>query len=173
MAAGIEARLKELGIVLPALPQPGGNYLPARTVGQIVYLAGVISIHDGHVIAGTAVAGRTIEEGYAAARACALMQSNAGLSLTPRELVRLATLGGAEARHGQSSPLWRGEALFARNASLHHRADRVCPVEHIGGVRFGPPAVPSFRARRRFTEARPRGTRGTPCAGCRKTRSQY
>src|ERR1700692_2849624 len=74
MAAGIEARLKELGIVLPALPQPGGNYLPARTVGQIVYLAGVISIHGGDVIAGTAGAGRTIEEGYAAARACALMQ---------------------------------------------------------------------------------------------------
>jgi cytosine/adenosine deaminase-related metal-dependent hydrolase len=33
----------------------------------------------------------------AEARACALMQGNAGLSLTPRELVRLATLGGAEA----------------------------------------------------------------------------
>src|SRR6202163_669841 len=74
MAAGIEARLKELGIVLPALPKPGGNYLPARTVGQIVYLAGVISIHGGEVIAGTVGAGRTIEEGYAAARACALMQ---------------------------------------------------------------------------------------------------
>src|SRR6202795_3524192 len=74
MASKIEERLKELGITLPALPQPGGNYLPARTVGQIVYLAGVISIHDGDVIAGTAGAGRTIEEGYAAARACALMQ---------------------------------------------------------------------------------------------------
>src|SRR6266478_5817869 len=74
MGARIEARLKELGIVLPALPQPGGNYLPARTVGQIVYLAGVISIHAGEVIAGTAGAGRTIDEGYAAARACALIQ---------------------------------------------------------------------------------------------------
>ena len=74
MAAGIEASLKELGIILPALPQPGGNYLPARTVGQIVYLAGVISIHNGELIAGTAGAGRTIEEGYAAARACALIQ---------------------------------------------------------------------------------------------------
>jgi enamine deaminase RidA (YjgF/YER057c/UK114 family) len=74
MAGRIEARLKELGIILPALPQPGGNYLPARTVGQIVYLAGVISIHNGEVITGTAGAGRTIEEGYAAARACALIQ---------------------------------------------------------------------------------------------------
>jgi enamine deaminase RidA (YjgF/YER057c/UK114 family) len=74
MVGGIEASLKELGIILPALPQPGGNYLPAKTVGQIVYLAGVISIHNGEVIAGTAGAGRTIDEGYAAARACALIQ---------------------------------------------------------------------------------------------------
>ncbi len=74
MAQSIEARLKELGIVLPALPQPGGNYLPARTVGRIVYLAGVISIHAGEVITGTAGAGRTIDEGYAAARFCALIQ---------------------------------------------------------------------------------------------------
>jgi enamine deaminase RidA (YjgF/YER057c/UK114 family) len=74
MVARIEARLKELGIILPALPTPGGNYVPARSVGQIVYLAGVISIHDGEVIAGTIGAGRTIEEGYAAARVCAVAQ---------------------------------------------------------------------------------------------------
>ena len=70
----IERRLKELGIVLPSLPQPGGNYLPARTVGQMVYLAGVISIHAGEVVTGTAGAGRTIEDGYSAARDCALIQ---------------------------------------------------------------------------------------------------
>jgi enamine deaminase RidA (YjgF/YER057c/UK114 family) len=74
MAALIESRLKTLGITLPALPQPGGNYLPARTVGQIVYLAGVISIRDGEVVTGTVGAGRSIEEGYAAARECALTQ---------------------------------------------------------------------------------------------------
>jgi enamine deaminase RidA (YjgF/YER057c/UK114 family) len=73
-AASYDARIRELGIILPALPQPGGNYLPARTVGQMVYLAGVISIHEGEVISGTAGAGRTVEEGYAAARACALIQ---------------------------------------------------------------------------------------------------
>jgi enamine deaminase RidA (YjgF/YER057c/UK114 family) len=74
MAALIESRLKTLGIALPALPQPGGNYLPARTVGQMVYLAGVISIRDGEVVTGTVGAGRSIEEGYAAARECALTQ---------------------------------------------------------------------------------------------------
>jgi enamine deaminase RidA (YjgF/YER057c/UK114 family) len=74
MAAKIEAKLKELGIILPALPQPGGNYVPARTVGQIVYLAGVISIHAAEVITGTVGEDRTVDEGYAAARACALTQ---------------------------------------------------------------------------------------------------
>ncbi|HET6143563.1 MAG TPA: RidA family protein [Candidatus Acidoferrales bacterium] len=70
----IDETLKALGITLPALPPPGGNYLPARTIGQIVYLAGVISIHEGEVITGTVGAGRTVEDGYAAARACALVQ---------------------------------------------------------------------------------------------------
>ena len=72
MGAGAEARLQELGIVLPELPSPGGNYVPAKTVGHIVYLSGVISIGAAGVITGTVGADRTIQEGYAAARACAL-----------------------------------------------------------------------------------------------------
>jgi len=74
MGAGMEARLRELGILLPDLPTAGGNYVPAKTVGQVVYLAGVISTEAGSVITGTVGADRTIDEGYAAARACALTQ---------------------------------------------------------------------------------------------------
>lgn len=74
MAARAEEKLKQLGIFLPSLPEPGGNYLAVKTVGNIVYLAGVISILEGKVIAGTVGADRTVEEGYAAARACALAQ---------------------------------------------------------------------------------------------------
>src|SRR5260370_6998610 len=69
-----EARLQELGLVLPALPAVGGNYLPAKTVGNIVYLAGVISTNSKGVITGTVGIDRTIDEGYAPARACALPQ---------------------------------------------------------------------------------------------------
>lgn len=72
MADGAEARLQELGIVLPALPAPGGNYVSAKTVGHVVYLAGVISTGPEGIITGTAGGDRTIAEGYAAARACAL-----------------------------------------------------------------------------------------------------
>jgi len=69
-----EKRLLELGIVLPEGPAPGGNYLSAKAVGNLLYLAGVISIGAEGVITGTAGADRSIAEGYAGARACALTQ---------------------------------------------------------------------------------------------------
>ena len=62
----------ELGLTLPAPPLAGGNYVPAKTVGELVYLAGAISTSATGVITGTAGADRTTDEGYAAARACAL-----------------------------------------------------------------------------------------------------
>ena len=74
MASEIESRLQALGIVLPSLPAPGGNYVPAKTVGSLVYLAGVISTNSEGVITGAVGLDRTVEEGYAAARACALTQ---------------------------------------------------------------------------------------------------
>jgi enamine deaminase RidA (YjgF/YER057c/UK114 family) len=69
-----EKRLLDLGIVLPEGPAPGGNYLSAKAAGNLIYLAGVISIGSDGVITGTAGADRSIAEGYAAARACALTQ---------------------------------------------------------------------------------------------------
>lgn len=70
----IEARLRDLGITLPAPPAAGGNYVPAKTLGHVVYLAGVISTGPEGVITGTVGLNRSIEEGYAGARACALTQ---------------------------------------------------------------------------------------------------
>ena len=69
-----EKRLQELGIVLPEAPAPGGNYLSAKTVENLVYLAGVISMGADGVITGTAGVDRSLADGYAAARACALTQ---------------------------------------------------------------------------------------------------
>lgn len=73
-----QAALAALGITLPPPPAPGGNYTSAKTSGNIVYLAGVISqtaTPEGPVIiTGTVGLDRTIDEGYAAARSCALLQ---------------------------------------------------------------------------------------------------
>lgn len=77
-----EQNLAALGLALPQPPAPGGNYLSAKQVGAIIYLAGVISTGTDGVMTGTAGAGRTVEEGYAAAQACALIQ----LAVLRREL---------------------------------------------------------------------------------------
>lgn len=77
-----EERLAALGLALPTPPAPGGNYVSAKRVGEVVYLAGVISSGPEGVIAGVAGAGRTIEDAHAAAQACALTQ----LAVLKREL---------------------------------------------------------------------------------------
>ena len=74
MTMAPEARVRELGLVLPAPPSPGGNYMPAKTVGAIVYLSGGVSTDASGIITGTVGIDRTIEDGYAAARCCALTQ---------------------------------------------------------------------------------------------------
>jgi enamine deaminase RidA (YjgF/YER057c/UK114 family) len=72
--ATVQERLDALGLSLPSPPAPGGNYVSAKRVGEIVYLAGAISTAPSGVITGTAGLDRSIEDGYAAARACALTQ---------------------------------------------------------------------------------------------------
>jgi enamine deaminase RidA (YjgF/YER057c/UK114 family) len=69
-----EQSLREMGLALPDAPIAGGNYVSAKSVGQLVYLAGVISSDVNGVITGTVGADCTIGEGYAAARACAITQ---------------------------------------------------------------------------------------------------
>ena len=77
-----EQKIAALGLTLPQLPMPGGNYVSAKRVGEIVFLSGVISTGPDGIITGTAGAGSTLEEGYEAARACALTQ----LAVLKREL---------------------------------------------------------------------------------------
>jgi enamine deaminase RidA (YjgF/YER057c/UK114 family) len=77
-----EENLAALGLVLPAPPGPGGNYVAAKQSGSTLFLSGVISTSAEGVITGMAGADRSIEEGYAAARACALTQ----LAVLRREL---------------------------------------------------------------------------------------
>jgi enamine deaminase RidA (YjgF/YER057c/UK114 family) len=64
-----EARLKQLGIVLPPVPQPVANYLPYRLVGNVLYLSGQGPRDDkGHHLTGKLGAEIGIEEGYRRAR---------------------------------------------------------------------------------------------------------
>ena len=77
-----EENLADLGIALPQPHAPGGNYVSAKRAGEVIYLSGVISSGAAGVTAGTVGVDRTVEDGYVAARACALMQ----LAVLRREL---------------------------------------------------------------------------------------
>ncbi len=66
--------LQLLGLELPAPPAPGGNYTSAKTSGSLVYLSGVISQTPDGILTGTVGLDRSIEDGYVAARTCALVQ---------------------------------------------------------------------------------------------------
>ena len=69
----VESKLAELGYTLPPPPEPIGNYLSACRSGNIVWMAGVGSRRaDGTRISGKLGADLTVEQGYEAARWCAL-----------------------------------------------------------------------------------------------------
>ena len=69
----IEQRLNELGLTLPDPPEPAGNYLSANRSGNQLWLAGVGSrTADGTRISGKLGRDLTLEQGYEAARCCAL-----------------------------------------------------------------------------------------------------
>jgi enamine deaminase RidA (YjgF/YER057c/UK114 family) len=64
-----EARLKELGLVLPALPKPVANYLPYRLAGNLFFLAGQGPRDEkGAALTGKLGAEISIDEGYRRAR---------------------------------------------------------------------------------------------------------
>jgi enamine deaminase RidA (YjgF/YER057c/UK114 family) len=67
-----EARLKELGIVLPPLPKPVANYVPYRLVGNILYLSGQGPRENGVSLVGKLGADISLEEGYRRARVVGL-----------------------------------------------------------------------------------------------------
>jgi enamine deaminase RidA (YjgF/YER057c/UK114 family) len=69
---GAEARLKELGIVLPPLPKPVANYVPYRLAGNILYLSGQGPRENGVSLVGKLGADISLEEGYRRARVVGL-----------------------------------------------------------------------------------------------------
>ncbi len=64
-----EARLKELGIVLPNVPAPVANYVPFRLAGNLLFLSGQGPRGpNGEALTGKVGAEVTIEEAYRRAR---------------------------------------------------------------------------------------------------------
>ena len=72
-AGHVEEKLNSMGYTLPEPPPPAGSYVPFVRTGNLVYLAGVGPRDaDGNTTKGKVGSDLTVEEGYAAARLCAL-----------------------------------------------------------------------------------------------------
>jgi enamine deaminase RidA (YjgF/YER057c/UK114 family) len=72
---GIEQRLKELGVTLPQVGGPLGNYVHAKRVGSLLYLSGKGPPDgpDGKMPKGKLGAGMSIDEAYRHARGVGLV----------------------------------------------------------------------------------------------------
>ncbi len=68
-----EQRIKELGIKLPQVTNPIGAYIPATRSGNLVFTSGQIPLAQGELkFKGVVGSDLTVEQGYEAARLCAL-----------------------------------------------------------------------------------------------------
>lgn len=77
-----EAKLKELGVMLPDPPKPVANYVPVVRVGDLLFLSGVLPSRDGQLVMTGKLGGNlTIEQGVEAARVAVLN----GLSIIRHE----------------------------------------------------------------------------------------
>ena len=81
-----DARITELGLILPPPPKPGGNYVPWRIGAGLLFLSGVgPRLPDGTSHTGKVGATVDLEQAYRAARQC-------GLNLLANTRAALGTL---------------------------------------------------------------------------------
>jgi enamine deaminase RidA (YjgF/YER057c/UK114 family) len=69
----IEDNIKKLNINLPNAPDPVGSYVATKIVDKLLYISGQVSIDEkGEFIKGKVGKELNLEEGYEAAKRCAL-----------------------------------------------------------------------------------------------------
>ena len=73
MRGEVRDRLKELGYELPSLPNPAGSYVPATSIGSLLFTAGQLPFKQGQ-LRHTGKVGRdvSVEEAKEAALLCIL-----------------------------------------------------------------------------------------------------
>jgi len=97
MAGKIDARLKELGLELPAPNAPVANYVPYVVTGNLVFISGQVSMAGSEKVMGTVGKDLTVEQGQAAAKLCALTilaQAKAACGGDLDRVKRCVKLGG-------------------------------------------------------------------------------
>lgn len=111
----IDARLEELGIILPEAAAPVAAYVPVVIAGGLAHVSGQLPFVDGQLVKGRLGESVPLGEGVAAARACGLMilaQLKAALGSLDR-VERIVKLGAFV----NSTADFEGQPKIANGAS--------------------------------------------------------
>jgi len=105
----IDARLEELGISLPPIPDPAGNYVHAVRTGNLLFLAG----KGPGKVQGRLGADLTTEQGYQHARTVgltliAVMRQELGSLDRVAQVVKVLGMVNAEPDFGEQSKVING-----------------------------------------------------------------
>lgn len=69
----LESKLAELKIDVPPVPGPFGAYIPAKQVGNLIFVSGQLPMKDGKLMATGQIPSRcSVEDAKLAARQCAI-----------------------------------------------------------------------------------------------------
>ena len=111
----VYARLRELGLTLPEAAAPIAAYMPVVVHGHLAYVSGQLPFVGGELATGRLGEDLTIEQGKAAAQACALMiLAQLEAALIPLDRIeRIVKLGAFVA----STPEFTDQAKVANGAS--------------------------------------------------------
>ena len=93
----INATLIDKGIVLPDAPPPAANYIPYVKIGKLVFVSGQVSQNENGFIKGVLGKDFNVEEGYDAARQCAislLAQLKSAVKGDLNKVTKVVKLGG-------------------------------------------------------------------------------
>lgn len=72
MTHPIDARLAELGLVLPDSPAPAANYVPFVQTGNLLFISGQVSMDVNGLVKGRLGENMDVAAGAAAARLCGI-----------------------------------------------------------------------------------------------------
>jgi enamine deaminase RidA (YjgF/YER057c/UK114 family) len=137
------ARLAELGIELPQAAAPVAAYVPVVVASGLAHVSGQLPFVGGQLVTGRLGEDVTLDEGYAAARACGLMilaQLEAALGSLDRveRVVKLgAFVSSAEGFTDQPKVANGASELMAQvfgEAGKHARSAVGVPVLPLGAA---------------------------------------
>jgi enamine deaminase RidA (YjgF/YER057c/UK114 family) len=133
----IEARIAELGLTLPEPAAPVASYVPAVEANGMLYISGQLPFLDGVLMTGKLGDAHSLENGQAAAKACAIMviaQIKKALGSLDRveRIVKLGVFCASTADFTDQPKVANGasdlmEAVFG-DAGKHARAAVSVPV---------------------------------------------